>query len=262
MLKTDSALYCVYVHRNTVNNKRYVGITSKTNPKERWGRAGNGYYNNKHFYASIQKYGWSAFEHTIIAERLTVDEACALEQELIDKYHSNNPLFGYNVCAGGETNILPPEVLDKISKKNKGRIMSDEVMRRRAENPNPPKARKIVCEGKIFRSIKDCAEYYGVSPGTMNNWFRGIGYVPKEFVDKQLHPLGVVVEYREILSKRKWVFCDGREYPSVCEFCRQENIPVDTVNGWFYSRYNMREDYIKRGLRRDFKPMYKIIIKQ
>lgn len=261
MIKTENNLYCVYVHRNTINNKRYVGITSKSNPKDRWGRAGNGYYNNRHFYASIKKYGWNAFEHIIIADKITVDEACSLEQELIAKYQSNNPLYGYNICSGGETNILPQESLDKISKKNKGRIMSDEVKKRRAENPNPPKARKVLCEGIEFRSVVECANYYGINPNTMRNWLNGMGYMPKEFVDKHLRPLGEEVEYQEICSKREWIFCDDKEYPSVCEFCRQENIPVDTVNSWFYGRYKMREDYIKRGLKREPKILYKIIIK-
>ena len=261
MLKTNSNLYCVYIHRNTVNNKRYVGITSKPDPKERWGRAGNGYYNNRHFYAAIQKYGWTAFEHIIVAEKLTVDEACRLEQELIAKYQSNDPLYGYNICTGGETNILLQESLDKISKKNKGRVMSDEVKRRRAENPNPPKARKVQCEGMVFRSVVDCAQYYGVCPNTMRNWLNGIGYVPQEFIDKQLRPLGQEIEYQEILTKRQWVFCDDKEYPSVCEFSRQEGIPADTVNGWFYGKYKMRADYVKRGLRRSPKTLYKIVLK-
>lgn len=260
MIKTENNLYCVYVHRNTINNKRYVGITSKSNPKDRWGRAGNGYYNNRHFYASIKKYGWNAFEHIIIADKITVDEACSLEQELIAKYQSNNPLYGYNICSGGETNILPQESLDKISKKNKGRIMSEEAKRKRAKNP--PKAISVICDGKEFISITECAKYYSINPKEMEKWLCGRGYVSKFFVDKQLRPKGVEVEYQENPTKRQWVFCDDKEYPSVCEFCRQEGISVDTVNGWLYGKYKMRTDYVQRGLKREPKILYKIIIKE
>lgn len=261
MIKTNERTYCVYIHRNTINNKRYVGITSKL-PEERWGRGGYGYYNNKHFMSAIKKYGWNAFEHTIIATNLSSYDACKIEQDLIKQYNSNNPLFGYNICAGGETNILPRSSLDKISKKNKGRIMTDEVKHRRAKNPNPPKAIKVVCDGIEFKSITDCAKHYNINPREMNKWIDGDGYLPEYFMLLGLKPLYADVEYQECYSKRKWVFCDDKEYPSVYEFCRQENMSPDTVNGWFYGKYKMREDYVKRGLKRDYKKFYKMIIKE
>lgn len=260
---TDSQLkqYSVYIHRNTINDKRYIGITSKP-PAERWGRGGWGYYTNKHFSAAIKKYGWNAFEHIVVACDLSVEDAGNMERELIAFYKSDNPCFGYNVCAGGETNILPQSSLDKISQKNKGRKMTDEVKKRRAENPNPPKARKVVCDGKEFRSITDCAKYYGVNPRTMGNWFLGRGYVPQFFVDKQISLLGAEIEYIPCQSKRLWVFCDEKAYPSVSEFCRQEHISLNTVNGWFYGKYRMREDYKQRNLHRRYQKLYKIVIKE
>lgn len=261
-MKKTNGTYWVYIHRNKINDKRYVGITGKESPELRWGRAGNGYYNNKHFYAAIKKYGWDNFEHTIVDKDLTAEEAAMLERELIAKYQSNDPQFGYNICDGGETNILPRSSLDKISKANKGRVMSDEVKRRRAENPNPPKAVRVVCDGTEFRSVVDCAKHYGVNPSTMSNWFYGVGYVPKRFVDMGLRPVGSDIEYVPCLSKRMWIFCDDKEYPSLQAFCNSESIPYSTVYNWFNGKYKMRQEYINRGLKQGQKTFYKIIVKE
>ena len=38
--------YCVYIHTNKINGKKYVGQTSR-NPKYRWGKNGIGYKNIK-----------------------------------------------------------------------------------------------------------------------------------------------------------------------------------------------------------------------
>ena len=205
-----------------------------------------------------KKYGWDNFEHTIVAKDLTAEEAAKLERELIAKYQSNNPLFGYNICNGGETNILPQSSIDKISMANKGRVMSDEVKRRRAENPNPPKAVRVVCDGTEFRSIGDCAKFYNVNPNTMRNWFYCIGYVPQYFVDMGLRPIGCDIEYIPCLSKRMWVFCDGKEYPSLQAFCNAENIPYGTVQNWFNGKYKMRKEYVNRDLKQEAKLFIKL----
>lgn len=57
------------------------------------------------FYRAIQKYGWNNFEHEVIAENLTKDEACEMEKALIKKLKSNDYHFGYNLSAGGEGNL-------------------------------------------------------------------------------------------------------------------------------------------------------------
>ena len=104
-------LFCVYKHINTVTRKVYIGITSRS-PKDRWGKNGNGYLRKKENGEYIQpliarailKYGWEAFKHIILFEGLSKAEAKQKEKELIAKYKSRDPNFGYNISAGGEGN--------------------------------------------------------------------------------------------------------------------------------------------------------------
>ena len=106
--------YCVYVHINTINEKMYIGQTIHgNNPNRRWDN-GNGYKHSPHFYAAIQKYGWDAFQHEIIASNLTLDEANTFESLLISKFDTTNPSKGYNVLPGGDNTTLPDVVKDKI----------------------------------------------------------------------------------------------------------------------------------------------------
>lgn len=92
--------YCVYVHTNKMNGKKYVGITSRK-PEQRWDR-GHGYFSNKHFYKAILKEGWNeGFEHEVLFTDLTKEEAEKYEKEYIAFYQSNNPKYGYNQTKGG-----------------------------------------------------------------------------------------------------------------------------------------------------------------
>lgn len=78
----------------------YVGITKRTIALR--ANNGKGYIKNDHFYRAIQKYGWSNFDHEIIADHLTKDEACQMEKKLIKELKSNDYHFGYNISSGGE----------------------------------------------------------------------------------------------------------------------------------------------------------------
>lgn len=105
----ENAKWTVYIHivpkelSGYDNDKYYVGITSQS-PKRRWGN-GSGYVTNKYFNRTIKKYGWNNIHHEIIAEHLTVDEACDMEKMLIKLLKSNINLYGYNQTEGGDTNI-------------------------------------------------------------------------------------------------------------------------------------------------------------
>lgn len=95
----DKLGWSVYIHISP-SNKYYVGITSKT-PEERW-RNGFGYYTQSYFYNAIQKYGWNNFQHEIIAENLSGEEAKNFEIKLIKILKSNDRKYGYNITNGGD----------------------------------------------------------------------------------------------------------------------------------------------------------------
>lgn len=107
-------MYTVYQHKNKINGKVYIGITSRI-PEDRWGINGCNYKSSPHFYSAIQKYGWNSFEHNILFENLTKEQACIKEQELIKYFNSMNREFGYNSTSGGDIFILSEEARKKKS---------------------------------------------------------------------------------------------------------------------------------------------------
>ena len=110
--------YLVYQHINKINNKVYVGITSRT-PEERWGKNGRNYSTSPKFYAAINKYGWDNFEHRILETHLSKEEACLKEQYYIVKFNSLSP-NGYNLTTGGEMTEMSEEARKKLSKSMMG----------------------------------------------------------------------------------------------------------------------------------------------
>ena len=112
-------MYIVYQHKNKINGKIYIGITSRT-PHERWGNNGCNYKSSPHFYSVIQKYGWDNFEHNILFTNLTKEQACLKEQELIKYFNSMDRKFGYNSTSGGEFFVMNEETKQKISQSMKG----------------------------------------------------------------------------------------------------------------------------------------------
>ena len=78
----------IYIHKNKINGKIYVGQTSYKNPNSRW-RYGEGYKKSVKFYNSIKKYGWENFEHLILEECDTLEKANEREKYYIKKFKSN-----------------------------------------------------------------------------------------------------------------------------------------------------------------------------
>ena len=125
--------YWVYVH-TCPNGKRYVGCTTRVKPELRWAK-GNGYYQNKHFYSAILKYGWSSIKHE--AWELTSEsEMYYAEKYLIAYYHTTENEFGYNHSSGGSGSLgyrHSEEARRKISEARKGKPVSEEARKHMAE---------------------------------------------------------------------------------------------------------------------------------
>lgn len=186
--------WCVYMHENRVNGKKYIGITSQK-PTRRWAN-GEGYRMCPRFFNAIQKYGWDAFRHDILFTDLSQQEAERLEVELITKYGTLEKEKGYNLSAGGggcSGYKLTPEQRRKQSEALKGRVFTDEHRRKISENHadlsgsnhpnygkqlraetkrkisenhadvsrgNHPQARAVMCveTGEVYACIRDAAD--------------------------------------------------------------------------------------------------------
>lgn len=155
----ENKKYTVYMHKNKINNKVYVGITcQKTN--YRWG-AGSGYRQQPKFYNAIKKYGWDNFEHIILFENLSFEEAKQKEIEIISKYNAFTKKYGYNATKGGDgSNGVPcsEEKKLKISKANKGHKFNEEtklLMSKLKLGKKPINCKKVLCieTGIIYDSM-------------------------------------------------------------------------------------------------------------
>ena len=93
--------YLIYMHTNKFNNKKYIGQTCE-DPERRWRKDGKGYRECPLFWKAIQAYGWDNFDHEIIEENLSVEEAEEREIYWIAYYDTfDNPDKGYNLTPGG-----------------------------------------------------------------------------------------------------------------------------------------------------------------
>lgn len=94
--------YILYVHINKTNNKKYFGITS-IGSANRWRADGSGYKKQQLFWRAIRKYGWDNFEHIILFENISENNAKKLEYIFIKIFNTTNPIYGYNVSLGGSS---------------------------------------------------------------------------------------------------------------------------------------------------------------
>lgn len=138
---SESKEYLVYCHINKQNNKKYIGITSQK-PEKRWGKNGSNYlskncageYIHKVFAQALLNFpDWQKnWEHIILEEKLSKEEAIEKEKYYISKFHTfikDPQCQGYNMTLGGDGNIWmfgsekqKEEARKKISKKAKLRF--------------------------------------------------------------------------------------------------------------------------------------------
>lgn len=161
---SKSNTYCVYMHTSP-NGKKYIGITQQS-PSKRW-QSGNGYRRNRHFWGAIKKYGWDNFEHSIIKENISKQEACDLERSLISFYETTDDTKGYNISTGGESGGIgtrrTEEQREKFAK-NARELWKDAKYREKTL-----KARQgYVCTEEHRSNLSQALKGHGVSEKTKN----------------------------------------------------------------------------------------------
>ena len=167
--------YILYEHRNKINGKRYIGITN--NKTKRWYGKGKHYDGCTYFWSAIQKYGWDNFEHTIILDGLSLEEASGLERLFIGMLRTRDKAYGYNLAEGG-TNAPTmlgkhhsAETKRKLSEALRGRKHSKKQNEEHAQHmmglmvgSKNPKSRAVRCinTGEVFESQRIAAQAKGV----------------------------------------------------------------------------------------------------
>ncbi len=163
----ETKAYVVYIARNTVNGKCYIGVTGAGLDVRRanhlnHARLGKG--GCRVFNAALRKYGADAFEWSVIGTLKDRAEAVACEIRMIEEHRP-----AYNISIGGyglNGLVRTPEWQEKIAKALRGRKLSPE---RRAKllacRPSPETFWKpVACldDGLWFPSVKAAAAHYGI----------------------------------------------------------------------------------------------------
>ena len=208
--------YIIYIHKNKINGKVYIGQTCET--LARRARGGYGYKGCPYFYNAIQEYGWDNFEHFILEENLTSSEADAREIFWIKAFDSINPEKGYNIQCGGK----------KVSFKG------------RESN----RKKRVICKetGEIFNSLTEAALWSGMRKESASNITAQIkgqkASAGKHPITKEpLHwyfegdPEGAKNKTKEKPNSKKVKNLDtGEVFDSINEAARQYNISSITIS--------------------------------
>lgn len=260
----DNDKYCVYCHVNKINQKMYIGISSKS-PFRRWGNNGC-HYSGQVFGRAIQKYGWDNFEHIILMEGLTQDVAELVEISLIKKYHTTNSKFGYNVSTGGQLHMkMTDEAKAHLSNKYTGRKLTPEWIAKRTlsqtglkrNDETKMKIRNalsvpIICinDRKIYKSLSEASIICNISLPHISSccnkkrdfagtndfgeklyWMFYSDYIKQNLENKTND---------EIIPKTKYIGRKGitirnkitnKVYKSIKEASKENNISEDKIKG-------------------------------
>jgi group I intron endonuclease len=117
----------IYLIRNKVNGKCYVGQTRQKKVETRWAYHRNAHIsNNGYFSNSIRKHGWDSFEPSVICE-IPNEELDAREIFEISERNTLAP-NGYNLDGGGGVNkVVHPDTRESMRQSQLGRKHPEEV---------------------------------------------------------------------------------------------------------------------------------------
>ena len=176
---------CIYEVTNTVNNKIYIGQTTKTVAR-RWQQHLSAAKTTKETNAlhnAIRKYGPDKFTIELVTTASSREELDRLEQTYISGFNTLSP-HGYNLKNGGANGKYSEETLLKMSKALKGKKAWNKGMKmqkldltveqRKAISDRfrdkPSKRRKPIQDatGRIFESISEASKILGISTSSIS----------------------------------------------------------------------------------------------
>ena len=120
----------IYLSKNKINNKIYIGQTIQTLEKRKRRHENDALSNSDHviFHRALKKYGIENFEWSVLESNIEEKFLNDKEKYYIKKYKSNDPDIGYNMTPRGESrptshyilnNDLVLEIIDMIKNTQK-----------------------------------------------------------------------------------------------------------------------------------------------
>lgn len=213
--------YDVYKITNKINNKVYIGITSK-GLSARWKEH---LYNAEHgcpfkLHNALRKYGKENFSIELIDFCNSWEELEEKEKYYISEYKSLQDEFGYNMTEGGDGTIgryVTMETRDKIRQKALGREVSEETREKLSEAGKVRTENRVSYwkSGKIGDSRRKPILQY-TKEGNFIREFEGINIAAKELGMSSTTIITALKHQNIVGSKRNpyiWVY--KYEYPDV-----------------------------------------------
>lgn len=109
-------IYKIYLIKNLINSKKYVGITKFTLEERFIQHSRRGFLLTK----AIKKYGKDKFSIELIEETGSSEEAYKLEQHYV-KFHNSKAPYGYNLTDGGDG--LYGVIISEEDRKRRSKVM-------------------------------------------------------------------------------------------------------------------------------------------
>lgn len=154
LLRKSFGKVCIYKIQHKDTGLFYIGQTSNLQRRHQYP---SNYKNCTKLYEDIVKYGWDAFEKTVVEECMigNLDE-----KEL---YYINTLKPHYNL-RGGEDDIYKVAEISK-ERMSKSKKEDDRIERK-----------KVICveTGEVFNSIQDAAAHVGATKISISRTCRGI----------------------------------------------------------------------------------------
>lgn len=182
----------VYKIINIVNDKIYVGCTTRELEKRLYAHFGQRFHNKRLLSRAIIKYGIDKFKISLIEQCASIDEMFEREKYWIGKLKSADPSIGYNLTLGGDAG---PSLLGKnhpmfgkkrpdlteLNKKRKGLELSvdhrqkiiESLIGRKHDEVTKAKIANSTKEGWENGVYKDIPNKISVSRMGKSSWNKG-----------------------------------------------------------------------------------------
>lgn len=109
---------------------------------------------------------------------------------------------------------------------------------------------KVECDGVVFESINNCAEYLNEHPTTIGAYLSKKTCMPKRYIDRNLRYFeDTDTEYMEQAKPlNESVICGDIRFETISDCCAYYNVSYEKMTGWLSGRRYTPNKFIELGL--------------